>query len=205
MSSLVSAADVTLADLQKMTARYAPVSLRVDTSKLSAGDKAALARLIEAGRLINHLFLQQIWSGNPGMEAELRRDQTPLGRARYEYFELNKGPWSDLDDHQAFLPGVPPRKPEGANFYPQNITKAEFEAWAKTLSPGARTLAEGFFSVITRGADGKLRAVPYAEAYKQDLAALAALLRDAAKATDNATLKHFLELRADAFLSNDYY
>ena len=205
MSFPVSAADATLADLQKMTARYAPVSLRVDTSKLSAGDKAALVKLIEAGRLVNHLFLQQIWSGNLGMEDELRRDQTPLGRARYEYFELNKGPWSDLDDHKAFLPGVPPRKPEGANFYPQNITKAEFEAWTKTLSPDARTLAEGFFSVITRGADGKLHAIPYSGAYKQDLTTLAGLLRDAAKSTDNATLKHFLELRAAAFLSNDYY
>lgn len=205
MSLPVLAADATLADLQKMTARFAPVSMRVDTSKLSVGDKAALVKLVQAGRLINQLFLQQIWSGNLGMEAELRRDQTPLGRARYEYFELNKGPWSDLDDHTAFLPGVPPRKPEGANFYPQNVTKAEFEAWAKTLSPDARTLAEGFFSVITRGADGKLRAVPYSEAYKQELTTLAGLLRDAAGSTDNATLKHFLELRAAAFLSNDYY
>jgi hypothetical protein len=205
LSMPLSGADATLPDLQRMSARYAPVTLKVDTSKLSAGDKAALVKLIEAARVVDRLFLQQMWSGNPGMQAELRQDKSPLGRARYDYFLLNKGPWSDLDDHKAFLPGVPQRKPEGANFYPQNITKAEFETWTKSLSPEARTLAEGFFSVISRGGDGKLRATPYSEAYKYDLTELASLLRDAAKSTDNTSLKHFLDLRAAAFLSNDYY
>jgi Peptidase family M49 len=193
------------ADLQQMTARFAPVPLRVDTSKLSAGDRAALVKLIEAGRVVNQIFLQQLWSGNLALYEKLGQDKSASGKARLDYFWLNKGPWSDLDEHKAFLPGVPERKPPGANFYPENMTRDEFERWAKTLSPEARTQAEGFFSVIRRGADGKLRSVPYSEAYKKDLAALAQDLRDAAQATDNATLKHFLETRAAAFLSNDYY
>ncbi len=205
MTITALAADASLADLQKMTARFAPVDLRVDTSKLSTGDRAALAELIEASNIINRIFMQQLWAGDPALYDKLRADTTPLGKARLDYFVLNKGPWSDLDEHKAFLPGVPERKPEGAAFYPADMTREEFEAWVKTLAPQARIQAEGFFTVIARGPNGKLRAVPYSEAYSSDLHACAQLLRDAAKATDNATLKHFLETRAAAFLSNDYY
>ena len=188
-----------------MTERFAPVQLRVDTSKLSSGDRAALVKLIEAGRVVNRIFMQQLWSGNLALYDKLRQDNSPVGKARLDYFLLNKGPFSDLDAHKAFLPGVPARKPSGANFYPENMTREEFEAWAKTLSPAARAQAEGFFTVIRRGPDGKLRSVPYSEEYKTDLAACASDLRAAAKTTDNPTLKHFLETRAAAFLSNDYY
>ncbi len=206
MTSSASAAETpSLAELQQMAARFAPAPLPVDTSRLSPGDRAALAKLIEAGRVINHIFLQQVWSGNLALYDRLKQDASPLGRARLEYFRLNKGPWSDLDDHKAFLPGVPERKPLGANFYPENTTRESFEAWAKTLSPEARAQAESFFTVIRSGPDGKFHAVPYSEAYKTDLAACAQDLRDAAKLTGNATLKRFLETRAAAFLSNDYY
>jgi hypothetical protein len=205
MTFTACAADASLADLQKMTARFAPVELRVDSSKLSAGDRAALAKLIEASNIINRIFMKQLWAGNPALYDTLRADTTPRGKARLDYFILNKGPWSDLDEHKAFVAGVPERKPLGAAFYPADMTREEFEAWVKTLSPEAKTQTEGFFTVITRGPDGKPRAVPYSEAYSSDLRACAKLLRDAAKATDNATLKHFLETRAAAFLSNDYY
>lgn len=203
--TLTAAETPSLTELQQMTARFAPARLQVDLSKLSAGDRAALAKLIEAARVINHLFMQQVWSGNPALYEKLKQDHSALGKARLEYFWLNKGPWSDLDDHKAFLPDVPERKPLGANFYPGNMTREEFDAWVKTLSPGAREEAEGFFTVIRRGPDGKLRAVPYSEAYKKDLESCAQDLRAAAKLTGNATLKTFLEARAAAFLSNDYY
>ena len=199
------AADVPQGELQHMTVRFAPVPLRVDTSKLSAGDRAALVKLIEAGRVVNRIFLQQLWEGNPALQSRLAKDKSAPGKARLDYFWLNKGPWSDLDEHKAFLSDVPERKPLGANFYPENMTREKFEAWAKTLSPDARAQAEGFFTVIRRGADGQLRAIPYSEVYKSDLIACAKDLQDAAKLTDNASLKHFLETRAAAFLSNDYY
>ncbi len=204
LAALVTAV-ATLPQLQQMTARFAPAVLRVDTSKLSAGDRQALAKLIEAGRVVNHIFLQQIWSGNLALYDRLRQDSSAIGKARAEYFWLNKGPWSDLDEHKAFLADVPERKPLGANFYPENMTREQFESWAKTLSPEARAQAEGFFTVIRKGSDGKISAVPYSVEYKKDLTACAQDLRDAAKATDNASLMHFLETRAAAFLSNDYY
>ena len=82
------------------------------------GDRKALPKLVEAARVLNLLFMDQLWSGNRALYAKLQKDTTPLGKARLHYFWLNKGPWSDLDDHAAFVPGVPARKPLGANFYP---------------------------------------------------------------------------------------
>ncbi len=188
-----------------MSARYAPVKLKYDESALSAGDRKALAKLVDAAKVLNVVFMDQLWSGNRALYAQLQKDTTPLGKARLHYFWLNKGPWSDLDGHTAFLPGVPERKPAGANFYPPNMTRLEFEAWVKTLPPAEREQAEGFFTVIHRDAAGKLTIVPYSKAYAADLQKAAGLLREASALTENASLKKFLTLRADAFHSNDYY
>jgi hypothetical protein len=200
----VIAATPNTEELKRMSARFAPVQLRVDTSKLSDGDKRALAKLVEAAHVVDRLFLQQLWSGNLKLYAELQKDTSALGNARLEYFWLNKGPWSALDDHKAFLPGVPERKPLGANFYPEDLPKADFERWVKTLPSAAQHEATGFFSVIRRE-NGKLKIVPYSQEYKTDLDRLAGLLKEAAAATSNATLKRFLNARAAAFASNDYY
>jgi len=194
-----------LAQLEQMTKRFAPVTLRYDQLQLSPGDRQALTKLTEAGRAMNLIFLDQLWKGDRALYEQLPRDSSPLGKARLHYFWLNKGPWSDLDGHTAFLPGVPERKPLGANFYPEDMTREQFEAWAKGLSKTQREQAEGFFSVIRRDAANRLTAVPYNEAYAVDLRHAAALLRQAAALTTNASLKNFLTLRADAFLSNDYY
>jgi peptidase M49-like protein len=194
-----------LAPLEKMIARFAPTELRADISRLSPGDRQALAKLVEASRVLDGIFLQQLWSGNQAMYAKLRRDITPLGKARSHYFWIEKGPWSSLDDGAAFLPGVPDKKLPGANFYPEDMTRAEFEGWIKTLPEAERQKAEGFFTMIRRDANRKLKMVPYSEEYKADLAKSARLLEEAAGLTGNATLKKFLLARGAAFYSNDYY
>jgi hypothetical protein len=194
-----------LAELEKMQARYAPTELKVDTTHLSAGDKKALVKLIEAARVLDPLFMQQLWDGNLDLYSRLKKDATPLGRARLKYFWQNKGPWSDLDGHTAFVPDVPDRKPLGANFYPTDMTKEEFERWSESLSKEDKDKATGFYSVIRRDASKKLTIVPYSKEYKDDLTKAAGLLRQAATLTDNATLKNFLTARADSFLSDDYY
>ncbi len=199
------AADASLEDLQRMTARFARVDLRVNIGRLSAGDRLALAKSIGAARVLNKIFLRQKWSGNEALEVKLRADKSPLGQARLDYFLLNRGPWSELDGHKAFLPGVPATKPEGAGFYPDDVTKAEFEAWVKTLPPAERVRALDFFSVIRRDAAGKLQSVPYSASYGTDLENAAQFLREAAQATGNTSLRHFLETRASALFSNDYY
>jgi Peptidase family M49 len=198
-----------LAQLEKMASRFAPTPLRVDTSSLSSGDRQALVKLIEAARVLNDIFLQQMWDGNLALYARLQKDTTPLGRARLHYFWINKGPWSDIDEYKAFLPGVPPRKPLGANFYPENMTKDAFESWVAQLSPKEQEQAKSFFTVIRWRESSKppnnLQAIPFSQQYADDLTRSANLLREAGGLTDNASLKKFLTLRADAFLSNDYY
>src|ERR1043166_3769678 len=192
-------------ELNQMAARFAPAPLEVDLSGLSSGDKKALAKLIEAGRIVNHLFMQQFWRGDLALYDKLQLDKSPLGKARLHYFWINKGPWSEIDEHKAFLPGVPAKKPAGANFYPEDMTKEEFEAWVKTLYPESREAAEGFFTVIRRTPDKKLRLIPYGPHTYPPLAKQARLLKEAAALTDNASLKKFLTTCADAFLTNNYF
>jgi hypothetical protein len=194
-----------LAQLKAMSARFAPTPLRVDISTLSAGDQKALVKLISAARIVNIIFMQQLWSHDLATYQQLRHDRTPLGAEQKHYFFINKGPWSEIDEWKAFLPNVPARKLPGANFYPEDMTKDEFEAWVKTLSPQQKEQAEGFFTVIRRGADHQLKIVPYNEEYRGDLDLAGKLLRDAAALTDNDSLKKFLTTRADAFSSNNYY
>jgi hypothetical protein len=194
-----------LAQLQKMTARFAPTELNVDIANLSVGDRRALVKLIEAARLIDEIFMTQYWSGDHALYAKLQKETSPLGKARLHYFWINKGPWSELDGNTAFIPGVPEHKLPGANFYPESMTKEQFETWLKTLPEDQQKQATGFFTIIRSDGKNALKIIPYSEAYKEDLTRAAKLLNEAAELTDNASLKHFLTTRAAAFLSNDYY
>src|ERR1035441_2646348 len=118
-----AAAMPTLPQLEKMNARFPAVKPKYDESSLSAGDRKALPKLLDAARVLNLLFMDQLWSGTRALYTKLQDDKTPLGQARARYFWLNKGPWADLDGHTAFIPGVPERKPLGANFYPEDIDR----------------------------------------------------------------------------------
>lgn len=202
-----SAAAPNLPELRKMISRFAPTQIEVDTSKLNSGDRQALVKLIEAARILNRVFMQQYWNGNIALYNQLQKDKSPLGAARLHYFWINKSPWSSLDANKAFLPGVPSVKPLGANFYPENMTKEQFEQWVASLSAKDQEQAKSFFTVIRwkSGSSGELQAIPYSEEYKNDLTRAAKLLHEGADLTQNASLKKFLNLRADAFLSNDYY
>lgn len=190
--------------LAAQIARFAPVDISVDLSGLPDNERQALDAMVAAARLFDGLFLQQVWADNPALLAQLAQDQSPAGRERLHYFLINKGPWSRLDENAPFIDGVGPKPPQG-NFYPADATKDEVEAWMDTLRGADRQLAVGFFSTIRRNASGSLMAVPYSVEYQNTLAAAADHLRRAASLTTQPTLKRFLELRAFAFKSNDYY
>ena len=145
-----------------------------------------------------------MWAGNDAMLMDLVRDASAVGRARLHYFLINKGPWSRVDHDAPFVPGAPPHKPEGANFYPDGASKADLERWLHSLSEGDRLRASGFFTVIRRSG-ASFTAVPYSVEYQNELARGATLLRDAAALATEPTLKAYLTARAGAFLSNDYY
>jgi hypothetical protein len=192
-------------ELAQKIARFAPTTLTADISKLSPKDRQALEKIIAAAKLLDPLFLRQVWSGNAALEQKLITDKSPSGRQRLHYFYINDGPWSRLDEKEPFIDGVPKEKPPHASYYPDDMTKDEFNAWVETLSDSDKQKATGFFWLIRRGADRKLTLVPYSQAYKEYLEPAARLLREAAALTTNATLKNFLTKRADAFGSDDYY
>ncbi|MFN7947795.1 MAG: hypothetical protein U0Z53_20770 [Blastocatellia bacterium] len=190
--------------LQAKINRFAPTEITADVSHLSAGDRKALDKIIEAARLLDPLFRRQVWSGNDALLKKLEADTSPEGRSKLHYFMINVGPWSRLDKNEPFIAGVPP-KPHGANYYPEDMTKEEFETWVKTLPEAEQKRATGFFWLIRRDENKKLKLVPYSQEYREFLEPAAKLLREAADLTTNATLKNFLTKRADAFKSDDYY
>lgn len=192
------------ASLQKMAARFAPTEVSASLEGLSPQERAALAKILRAARLFDTVYLRQAWAGNEPLLLQLAQDHSPLGLARLRLFVINKGPWSNLDGDAPFIPGVPPR-PASANFYPPGASREEVDAWQKSLGPHDRELATGFFTTIRRTPEGRFGWVPYAIEYQDQLGQAAQLLREAAALTQQATLQRFLQARADAFTSNDYY
>jgi peptidase M49-like protein len=192
-------------ELAKKIARFSPTVLTANTAKLSPGDRKALAKIIAAAKLLDPLFLRQVWEGNDALKQKLEADKTIVGKQHLHYFLINDGPWSRLDSNEPFIEGVPHEKPARANYYPADMTKDEFNAWVATLPEAEKHKATGFFWLIRRGSDGKLSTVAYSEAYAEFLQPAAKLLNEAAALTTNATLKRYLTTRAVAFASDDYY
>ena len=187
-----------------MTPLFAPVDIGADISTLPRSERAALARIIEAARVMDALFLEQVWAGNPSLLLALQGDRTASTNAQLAFFLLNKGPWSRVEGNRPFVPGVPP-KPEGAAYYPPDATREEIAAWIEELSGEDREAATGFFTVVRRNPSGGLQAVPYSMEYQGPLAVAAERLRAAADLTAEPTLARYLRTRAEAFASNEYY
>jgi hypothetical protein len=200
--SAQTTADMTL---KQKIARFAPTEISADISKLSPGDKKTLDKIIEAARLMDLVYFRQVWRGNVELIKKLETDTTSAGQERLHYFRINMGPWSLLDNNEPFIDSAPKEKPVGANYYPDDMTKEEFNKWIATLTEKEREKATGFFYTIRRDLHGKLKTVPYCEEYKEWLEPAAKLLKEAAKLTENKTLSKYLTKRAEAFASNDYY
>ena len=187
-----------------MTPLFAPVDIGADISSLPRSERSALARIIDAARVMDALFLEQVWAGNPSLLLALQDERSAVRRAQLAFFLVNKGPWSRVEENRAFVPGVP-AKPAGAAYYPPDATRDEVATWIDGLSEGERRAATGFFTVIRRDPDGGLRAVPYSLEYQGPLTIAAEHLRAAADLTAEPTLARYLRTRADAFASNEYY
>jgi hypothetical protein len=190
--------------LSQKIKRYAPTSIEGDVSQLSTREREVLQKLIEAGRLMDRIYLRQVWTGNEALYRRLQTDTTATGKEALELFRIEMGPWSSLDHDSAFIAGVPV-KPTRANYYPEDMTAEEFTAWVAGLPERERKKALGFFWTIRRGADRKLSTVPYSQEYRDLLVPAAALLNEAAALTDNASLRKFLTARAKAFTTDEYY
>ena len=169
---------------------YATVRLSADLGHLSEPKKRVIPLLIEASKIMDSLFWQQAWGDR---DALLSGIADPAAR---RFADINYGPWDRLAGDQPFIEGAGP-KPLGARFYPEDMTREEFEAWQQ---PGK----DGLYSLVRRDASGNLVLVPYHEAFAPELERAAALLREAADLTDEASFADYLRLRADALVSDEF-
>lgn len=192
-------------ELKAKIARFVPTQITADVSTLPESEQKVLQKVIEASRFLDAIYLRQVWAGNVALAKTLSADTTARGRLVAHLFKQNVGPWSRLDNGAPFVEGVPAHKPKGGGFYPEDLSKEELEKWMGTLSEKEKAQASGFFSTIRRGSEGKLTSVPYSKEYQEFLEPAAKALKEAAELTQNATLKKFLQARAEAFLSDDYY
>lgn len=183
-------------DIEARRAQFQPMELSAKLDHLSSGDHQALDLLIEAADLMDQIFFRQAWAKNP----EFSQKVAKLPEAAREYYRIMYGPWDRLTEEN-FLGGG--HKPEGAGYYPDDMTAEEFEAWI-AAHPGDEEAFKSLHTVIRRDGD-KLVAIPYREYYAEFLKPAAELLRKASAAADNQSLKTYLASRAEAFLTDDYF
>jgi len=178
------------AEVRQHLTDYATVKLTADLSKFDPQQRKMIALLVEAADSMNALYWKQGWGDK---DALLQKISDPAVR---EFAQINYGPWDRLNNDRPFVAGVGER-PAGAQFYPADMSKAEFEK--STLKDKT-----ALYTLLRRDAQGQLITVPYHVAYKTELEKTAGLLRQAAKLAKDAGFKKYLGMRADALLSDDY-
>jgi hypothetical protein len=183
-------------DVEQRLAKYTPFRLEADLSALTDNERKMLPLLIDAAKIMDQLFWRQAY-GEPATLI-----QGAHSAAARRFVEINYGPWDRLAGNEPFLEGVGP-KPPGANFYPSDMTKEEFET-AAAESPERAEELKSLYTIVRRGEAGKLMTTPYHEAFAADLATAAGKLREAAALADDPGLKRYLELRAEALVTDDY-
>ena len=169
---------------------YTPVRLSADLSHLSAGQREMIGLLIAASDIMDDLFWQQAYGDRDQLLDAIDHADTR------EFARINYGPWDRLDGDRSFVSGVG-EKPKGANFYPPDMTRAEFEG---ADLEGKSSL----YSILRRDADGALRVLRYSEAYADELGRAAELLRQASQLAEDEDFAGYLRMRAAALLSDDY-
>ncbi|MEZ5072309.1 MAG: Zn-dependent hydrolase [Bacteroidales bacterium] len=186
---------VVLESYDRMMARkaseFVEVELNSDLSVLSENQKALLGKLFQVADLMEEIYWMQVF---PDWEEAYRAMVNPDVR---KFFLINYGPWERLNGNLPFLPGFGP-KPAGSGYYPADMTSAEFDALA---NPEKASL----YTLIVRNDKGELEVVPYHLAFASQVEKAAALLQEAAKLADDPGFKRYLELRAEAFLTDDYF
>ncbi len=169
---------------------YADVGLTTDLSHLSDNQKQMIGLLIDAAKITDEIFWLQVW----GDKDELLNS---IDDAKAKQFAIyNYGPWDRLAADQSFLESYGPRPP-GARFYPEDMSKEEFEAWQQDGK-------DEQYSIVKRDADGGLMLVPYSEAFASQIHEIAELLMQASELAEDAEFASYLQLRATALKTDDY-
>ncbi|MHA7871495.1 MAG: dipeptidyl-peptidase 3 family protein [Hyphococcus sp.] len=189
------------AALEAMRDQFAIIDMDVDASFLTDEERAVVNKLNEVGMLMSEIYLRQRSEQNPAWRAAIAASDHADRDLLLDLFDLHFGPWDTLDENTPFYGETP--MPEGAAFYPADMTRDEFQQWIDEHPEDAEAFTSGY-TVIRRDGD-RLVAIPYSEHYREWLEPAAALMREAAEITSNESLKRFLTLRAESFLSDDYY
>jgi hypothetical protein len=182
------------------------VAIDYDRSLLDENERAVVAKLIEASKFIDEIYWRQVSEQNPDYRQQLAAQVTKSDRDRagYEYFLANKGRWDRLAQDEPFIEpfGTAGHKPEGAAFYPADLTKEEMERYI-AAHPEQKDALQGLFTVVRRQGD-RLVTIPYSVHYREYLEPAAARIREAAAITNNASLRTYLTKLADALLKDEY-
>ncbi len=186
----ISNKEVALTTMQKNINEYVPVTLTSDLSKLTDNQRKMIPILIKASNIMNDLFWYETYGDKDSLLKRIDDKDTK------EFVEINYGPWDRLKADKPFVKGVG-EKPAGANFYPVDMTKEEFNA---SSFKGKSSL----YSFVRRDENGNLYSIPYHKQFEQQVAEVSKLLLEASKLADNEGLKTYLELRAQAVLDDDY-
>ncbi len=176
--------------MDKKLNKYTSFKLTTDVSKLSENQRKMLPILIKAADKMNELFWYEAYGNKTTLFAKIKDDATK------KFAEINYGPWDRLDGNKFFVEGIG-EKPKGANYYPVDMTKEEFN---KSTDKSKASL----YTFIRRNKDGQLVSIPYHIQFKQQVKEVSELLKKAAELADDSGLKNYLKLRADAFLTDNY-
>lgn len=182
--------DKTSEEMQNKVDAFVEVELTTDVSHLSDDQKELLTYLFDAAKIMDEIF----WTQSFGDKDELlsKIDDKPTR----QFVKLNYGPWERLNNNKPFIDGYG-EKPMGANFYPADMTSEEFENFE---SEDKKSL----YTLIRRKADGSLESIPYSVAYKEQHEKAAELIRKAAELSEYEPFKNYLNLRAEALLTDEY-
>lgn len=176
--------------IDALLSKYTTFKLEADLSTLSENDRKMIPILIEAGEVMNELFWYEAYGDKDALMGTLQDDKTKA------FANINYGPWDRLDGNKPFVDGVG-EKPLGANYYPTDMTKDEFEK--STLENKT-----GLYNFIRRNEDGTLKSIPYHVQFKEQVTKVSNLLAKAAELADEKGLKKYLTLRSKAILDDDY-
>lgn len=187
--------------LKNKISQFVPVELKYNSNLLTDRQKSVLENLYRASQVIDTIYLNQVFAHNLEIQKTLKHSGTELSKLQLQYFNIMGGPFDRLDHEKSFIDDY--SKPLGANYYPEDMTKSEFEQWLKS-NPGDESSFTSSFTVIRRNGNN-LEAIPYSEFYQPQLKEASAYLRKAAEYADNPSLKKYLTLRAEAFESNNYF
>ena len=186
--------DAAMADRLK---QYATVRLTADLSALSENERRMIPLLIEAAKEMDKAFWIQAYGDKRTLLDSIADPDTR------RFVELNYGPWDRLAGNEPFVEGAG-RKPLGANFYPKDMSKSDFERW-NAADPDRAAGFKSLYTMIRQGkGDGVVRAVPYHIFFYEQMRVAAKMLRSASQLADDPGLKHYLTLRADALRTDRY-